>query len=195
MNQGLVLDWRERLVWLPNLISLIRLFAVPVIVLLMLEEAYAPAFWLFVAAGASDALDGFIARRWRLMTRLGAYLDPLADKVLLVAIYVTLGFQEQVATWLVILVLSRDVLIMGGALLYHHLTHDLKVQPLFVSKLNTLAQILLVALIMAKLGLSLETSYIVENALVALVALTSFVSGGAYLVIWGRKAMGQEDLW
>ncbi|WP_022727458.1 CDP-alcohol phosphatidyltransferase family protein [Fodinicurvata sediminis] len=189
------MDWRERLVWLPNLISLIRLFAVPVIVLLMLEEAYAPAFWLFVAAGASDALDGFIARRWRLMTRLGAYLDPLADKVLLVAIYVTLGFQEQVATWLVILVLSRDVLIMGGALLYHHLTHDLKVQPLFVSKLNTVAQILLVALIMAKLGLSLETGYIVENALVALVALTSFVSGGAYLVIWGRKAMGQEDLW
>lgn len=188
------MDRRKRLVWLPNLISLVRLFAVPVIVLLMLEGAYTLAFWLFVAAGVSDALDGFIARRWRLTTRLGAYLDPLADKVLLVAIFVTLGFLGQVAIWLVILVVSRDILIMGGAFLYHHLTNDLKMRPLFVSKLNTVAQILLVALVMAKLGLSLEAGSIVEDALVAIVALTSFASGVAYIVIWGRKAMGQEGL-
>ncbi|MGM0560201.1 MAG: CDP-alcohol phosphatidyltransferase family protein [Pseudomonadota bacterium] len=188
------MDRRKRLVWLPNLISLVRLFAVPVIVLLMLEGAYTPAFWLFVAAGVSDALDGFIARRWRLTTRLGAYLDPLADKVLLVAIFVTLGFLGQVAIWLVILVVSRDILIMGGAFLYHHLTNDLKMRPLFVSKLNTVVQILLVALVMAKLGLSLEVGNIVEDVLVAIVGLTSFVSGVAYIVIWGRKVMGQEGL-
>lgn len=185
--------WRESFIWLPNFISLLRLFAVPVVVLLMLEAAYSWAFWLFLAAGVSDAVDGFIAKRWKLGTRLGAYLDPLADKVLLVTMYITLGYLNEIGTWLVILVVSRDLLIFGGALLYHHLTHDLKMQPLFVSRLNTVAQILLVILVMARLGLSIDVGSLVESMAITAVAVTSLLSGGAYLLIWGRKAMGREE--
>lgn len=187
------MHWREGLIWLPNLISLLRLLAVPIMVLLMLEAAYSWAFWLFLAAGLSDALDGFVARRWKLATRLGDYLDPLADKVLLIAMYITLGYLGEIGTWLVILVVSRDLLIVGGAWLYHHLTHDLKMQPLFISKVNTLAQICLVALVMARLGLSIEVGNLVETVMIVAVAVMALLSGGAYLLVWGRKAMGREE--
>src|ERR1700746_4171210 len=101
---------------LPNLISLGRLLLVPLASSLILDGNYWAAFWVFVVAGISDALDGFIAKRFDRRTRLGALLDPLADKVLLVSVYVTLGVAGQIWTWLVVLVVFRDVMIIGGVL-------------------------------------------------------------------------------
>jgi cardiolipin synthase len=172
---------------LPNLITFGRLFAVPVMVWLLLRGQYPAAFWLFVAAGISDAVDGFIAKRFRAVTVLGSYLDPLADKALLVSVYVTLGEQGHMPVWLVILVVFRDVLIVGGAILFETLTHALTMEPLLISKINTAAQIVLAAVVLAGLGLDLQPNA-VSDVLMGLVALTTVLSGGAYVVTWTRRA-------
>ncbi|MBV8737887.1 MAG: CDP-alcohol phosphatidyltransferase family protein, partial [Alphaproteobacteria bacterium] len=102
---------------LPNLISLGRLLLVPLAIWLILGHRYGAAFWIFIVAGISDALDGFIAKHFDRRTRLGALLDPIADKALLVSVYVTLGLANQLWPSLVILVVFRDVMIVGGFLL------------------------------------------------------------------------------
>src|SRR5467141_3551449 len=129
---------------LPNLISLGRLLLVPLAISLILDGCYWVAFWIFVIAGASDAVDGFIAKRFDRRTRLGALLDPLADKVLLVSVYVTLGFAGQLWTWLVVLVVFRDIMIVGGFLLIQAVAAPKHYAPLFISKINTGLQVLLV---------------------------------------------------
>ena len=177
---------------LPNLISLARLLAVPLAVWLILTDKFTAAFWLFVFAGVSDALDGFIAKHFGVRTMLGGYLDPLADKALLVSVYVALGYRGHIEIWLVILVVFRDVLIVGGAILYHTLTHSLKMQPLFISKLNTFAQIAFAAVLLARLGLAFDDRGLVD-ILVHVVAATTFLSGAAYLAIWGWRIARMDD--
>lgn len=174
---------------LPNLITLARLMAVPLAIWLMLGGRYEAAFWLFISAGISDAIDGLLARRLGARSEIGAYLDPLADKCLLVSAYVTLGMQGIIESWLVILVVFRDILIIGGALLYQTLTHSLTMQPLLVSKLNTLLQILLIGVVLAHLGLGIEDGGITE-LLVYAVAGSTLLSGAAYITIWGRRILG-----
>jgi cardiolipin synthase len=178
---------------LPNLISLARLLAVPLAVWLILTDSYGIAFWVFVAAGVSDAIDGFIAKHFGARTVLGGYLDPLADKALLVSVYVTLGYRGQIENWLVILVVFRDVLIIGGAILYQTMTQSLKMQPLFISKINTAAQIALVAILLGKLGLGVVNDYGLTAALVYIVAASTLLSGGAYIAIWGWRIFRMED--
>lgn len=182
---------RGLLAWLPNLISLARLLAVPVTIYLLLRGDFAPAFWIFVAAGLSDALDGIIAKQFEVTSEVGAYLDPLADKALLVGIYVTLGYLDHVAAWLVILIVFRDVLIVGGAILFHTLTQSLKMEPLLVSKTNTAAQIVLAAALLAQLGLGVALPMVVQVLVYVVTALT-VVSGGAYVIKWGRLAASME---
>ncbi|MHA1601057.1 MAG: CDP-alcohol phosphatidyltransferase family protein [Alphaproteobacteria bacterium] len=176
---------------LPNLISLARLLAVPVAIYLILQDELFLAFWVFVAAGISDAIDGLLAKRFNLVTEIGSYLDPLADKALLVGVYVTLGYVGQVPIWLVILIVFRDVLIVGGAILFQTITHSLRMEPLFISKVNTAAQITLAAVILAKpaLGVTLDA---VPETLIVIVAMTTFLSGAAYVIKWGRMALIME---
>ena len=177
---------------LPNVITLARLLSVPLTVWLILEARFAAAFWVFVAAGISDAADGFIAKRFDSRTRLGALLDPIADKALLVAVYVTLGAVGHLETWLVILVVFRDLLIVGGYLLVQALAQPIRAEPLIVSKLNTALQISLVGVLLAQLGLELEPGTAVK-ALVYAVAGTTILSGAAYLVRWTRALAGLEQ--
>ena len=176
----------------PNLITLARLLAVPVLVWLILDGETAIAFWVFVGAGVSDAVDGYIAKRFDAQTVIGGFLDPLADKALLVCAFVTLGYVGHLPHWLVILVVFRDFLIVGGAILYQTVTNDLKAEPLPVSKVNTFAQILLAAWVLAAVGLGLHVP-MVQGLLVFLVAATTVVSGAAYVYTWGRRAMLMED--
>lgn len=177
---------------LPNLISLARLLSVPLAVWLIVSGWMASAFWLFVCAGVSDAVDGFIAKRYGCQTTLGSYLDPIADKVLLVSVYLAFGFQGLLPPWLVILVVFRDLLIVGGALLMHTLTltHP-KIAPLHISKLNTFAQILLAAETLARAA-GAYPDYGFGTGLVYLVAATTFLSGGAYLWNWARGTRQME---
>src|ERR1700756_5727919 len=138
---------------LPNLISLTRLLLVPLAIWLILAGRYGIAFWILVVAGISDALDGFIAKRFDSRTRLGALLDPVADKAMLVSVYVTLGIAHQLWAWLVILVVFRDLMIVGGFLLIQAVATPKQFDPLFISKINTGTQIILVGFVLARLGL------------------------------------------
>ena len=177
---------------IPNFISIGRLLCVPLTVWLILVGHMTSAFWLFVAAGLSDAIDGFIAKRFNATTELGGYLDPIADKALLVSVYVILGLTGWLEDWLVILVVFRDLLILGGAILYHIVTQSLTMQPLYVSKINTVCQIALAIAVLASAGLDIDLEGLV-SILVYVVAATTFISGAAYVVTWSRRAAALED--
>lgn len=179
-------------VTIPNIITLVRLLAVPAVVLLIMEGAYGWAFALFVAAGVSDAIDGTIARHVPgQASELGRYLDPIADKALLVSIFVTLGITREIPGWLVLLVVSRDVLIVGGVLLAWVVARPVPIVPLMVSKANTAAQILFAAVVLADLGLGWRLDAIVFILSWVVAALT-IASAAAYLIGWARHMTGAE---
>jgi cardiolipin synthase (CMP-forming) len=167
------------LVTLPNIISLARLCAVPLAVWLILQHREASAFVLFLGAGLSDAVDGWLARRGR-RTVLGAVLDPLADKALLVSMFVVLAASEALPDWLAILVVFRDILIVGGVGVLAFMGQRVTIRPIFVSKVNTALQILLVALALLLTGYRLQAPVAME-VLIWLVAASTLASGVAYL--------------
>lgn len=177
---------------LPNIISLGRLIITPIILWLILTGAYPGAFWLFLVVAGSDALDGAIAKRFDMVTDLGGYLDPIADKTMLVGVFLVLGSLGHLPLWIVLMVVSRDALIIGGALLLWMLERSFWMKPLFVSKLNTVCQIVLAATVLGSLGLSLPLDFTVTlgvmmDILMVVVAITTLVSGAAYLVMWTRR--------
>jgi cardiolipin synthase (CMP-forming) len=167
-----------------NFVTFLRLCAVPVAVWLVLRGQFLAAFWLFVAAGLSDALDGWLARR-NGPTRLGAMIDPVADKALLVSMFVTLAVVQVLPDWLAILVVFRDVVIVGGVLLLSVLGHAVAIRPLPVSKLNTVVQIVTVAAMLLVAGLRLDWP-LLEGALLATVTASTLVSLAAYVVLAAR---------
>lgn len=156
---------------------------VPLIVMLIVEHQTLWAFMLFVIAGLTDGLDGFLAKRFDWTTELGAWLDPLADKALLVSIYVTLGFYGNIPVWLVILVVSRDLLIVGGIMLSWMMEKPVRMKPLLISKINTVGQILLAALVLADLGFQLGFGQLIA-LLIWIVAASTLLSALAYLHAW-----------
>lgn len=168
---------------IPNLITLARIFAVPLLVWLIISGEFAAAFWVFVLAGASDALDGFIAKRFGFVTKLGSYLDPVADKALLVSAYITLGQAGHINALLVILVVFRDVLIIGGTVLFHTLDRPVGMKPIFISKINTFLQILLIAVLLGNLGIGI-LDFGTLPVLAFLVGVTTVCSGLAYMGRW-----------
>lgn len=176
---------------LPNLITLARLLSVPIVVWAILADEMALAFWLFIAAGISDAVDGFLAKRSGTQTVVGGFLDPLADKTLLVSVFITLGKIGHLPLWIVILVVSRDLLIVGGAILFHTLTHALKPEPLMVSKLNTVAQIVLAATTLGELAMGADW-HMAITLLIWAAAGTTLASGGSYIVQWSRRLSSME---
>lgn len=177
---------------LPNLLSFSRLLAVPIAVWLMLIAQFEVAFWLFIAAGATDALDGFLAKRFGWETELGSYLDPLADKALLVSVFLVLGWTGHIPAWLTIMVIFRDLLIVGGALVVVAITGSFKSDPMWISKLNTTLQILLAAAVLAELGVGFEFGRW-RWLLVDVTAVTTLASGLAYVVRWTRRLSEEED--
>ena len=177
----------------PNLITLTRLMSVPLMIWLIVAERFGVAFCVFAGAGVSDALDGFIAKRFDSRTKLGALLDPAADKALLSSVYVALGIAELLPNWLVILVVFRDVTIIGGFILLQTLATPRKFDPLYISKINTLMQIALVGYVLGRLGVGLPDG-LLTNILVWLTAMTTVLSGMSYLVRWARILAGAEQV-
>ncbi|HWK94072.1 MAG TPA: CDP-alcohol phosphatidyltransferase family protein [Pseudolabrys sp.] len=170
---------------IPNLITLARILMVPVVVWAIASHTMWLAFVLFLLAGVSDAVDGFIAKRFGMTTELGAYLDPLADKALIVSIYLTLGINGDIPPWLVILVVSRDILIVGGIILSWLMDNPLKIKPLWVSKLNTVAQIVFACVVLGSLGFNIQVANL-RLVLMGAVAVLTLLSIGAYLNEWVR---------
>jgi cardiolipin synthase len=170
---------------IPNLITLGRILLVPVVVWAIAAGEMRIAFLLFLAAAISDAVDGFLAKRFGMTTELGAYLDPLADKVLIVSIYVTLGINGIIPRWIVILVVSRDLMIVGAVLLSWLVDKPVTVKPFTVSKLNTAAQIIYAGLVLASFGFDFDAGWLLTLAM-ALVAVLTLLSVGFYVAEWVR---------
>ena len=171
-----------------NFITFLRLCAVPVAVWLVLRGQFLVAFWLFAAAGVSDAVDGWLARR-NGPTRLGAILDPIADKSLLVSMFVTLAVVRVLPDWLAILVVFRDVVIVGGVLALSVLGQTVVIRPLPISKLNTVIQIVMVAATLLTEGLQLHWP-VLDAILVWTVAASTLASLAAYLWTAGPRSAG-----
>jgi cardiolipin synthase len=162
---------------------------VPVIVWTITAGEMLLAFSLFLIAGLSDAVDGFLAKRFSMTSELGAYLDPLADKALIVSIYVALGITGALPRWLVILVVSRDIMILGAVMLSWLMGNPVAVRPLLVSKLNTVAQIVLACLVLAALAFGWTIDATLALAM-GLVALLTLLSVAFYLAEWVRHMNG-----
>ncbi|MEN5081743.1 CDP-alcohol phosphatidyltransferase family protein [Bosea sp. TWI1241] len=170
---------------LPNLITIGRLGLVPLVIMAIASGLWQLAFVLFVLAGLSDALDGFIARRFDMRSELGGFLDPLADKALIVSIYVTLALVGVVPVWLVVLIVSRDVMIVAGVILSWLLARPLQMAPFLVSKLNTAAQIGFAALVLGLRAAGIDGGHVVTAAELVVTILT-LASLGAYLAFGMR---------
>jgi cardiolipin synthase (CMP-forming) len=170
---------------IPNLITLGRILLVPVLVWAIASGEMRIAFVLFLAAGVSDAVDGFLAKRFGMATALGAYLDPLADKAMLVSIYVALAVIGAIPLWLVILVVSRDIMIVSAVILSWLVDKPVPLKPLLVSKLNTVAQIVLALLVIAALGFDFDAQLAIVG-LMALVAVLTLLSVAFYVAEWVR---------
>ncbi|MEM5473335.1 CDP-alcohol phosphatidyltransferase family protein [Hoeflea sp. AS60] len=177
---------------LPNFITVARFIMVPLIILAMINGEMLIAFLLFMLAGASDGLDGFIARHFNQRSELGTWLDPIADKFLLVSVFVMLGWLGVVPNWLVILAVSRDALIIGAVVLSSLLEHPVELRPLLVSKANTMFQIILLILVLADLAGLARLDGIIGWMIYAVAGLT-IASASAYLVTWLRHMAGLEE--
>lgn len=172
---------------IPNLITLFRIILVFPVVWYMLQRQYDLALLLFFVAGVSDGLDGYLAKHYGWESRIGAFLDPLADKILLVICYVVLSLQGHIALWLTTLVILRDVVIVSGAFYYHYRVARLEAAPSLVSKLNTVLQIALVVLVLFDAGVMQLPAWLLTT-LVALVVVSTVASGIQYVWIWSHRA-------
>ncbi|MCP4010005.1 MAG: CDP-alcohol phosphatidyltransferase family protein [Proteobacteria bacterium] len=171
---------------LPNLLTLLRIVMVPVVIVLLNQNEYPLALFVFTMAGITDGLDGWIAKKYQLQSALGAMLDPIADKLLLVSTYTMLAVLGDIPFWLLILVLFRDLLIVGGYWILVAMDKKAEIQPIWVSKFNTFFQILLVVLVLVhQSGWMMLDSLI--SATIAMVVLTAISSGICYVRIGMRR--------
>lgn len=177
---------------IPNIITLLRFLLVPAVVFALLTGRDNWALAAFVLAGVSDGVDGFIARNFDQRSELGAYLDPIADKLLLVSVFLVLGYMGELPLWLVIAAVSRDGLIIGAVLLSTIMGHPVDIKPLFVSKANTAVQIVLAALVLAELSFDVGAGAL-RAGLIYFSGLLTVASGAAYLVAWVKHMSGYAE--
>lgn len=177
--------------WLPNAISLLRIVLVLPVAYLVVSENYAAAIYLFFVAGISDGLDGFLAKTFGWRSRLGALLDPVADKLLLIASFAALYVAGLIPLWLAVLVIARDIIIVGGATAYHFLIQPVDGEPTAISKINTALELgfVLAVLLAAAWQWPLRNLVIVLGAAVL---VTVVVSGMDYVWSWTIKARREK---
>jgi len=173
---------------LPNMICVLRILLVVPIVLALVEERFLLALLLILVAGASDGLDGYLAKRFDWRTRLGGILDPAADKILLVSLYLTLALTGMLPVWLMLVVLGRDLVIVCGTAAYQWLIGPVQPHPSAISKLNTAVQLLLCLAVIASHALNWPPPVVIL-VLGAGVLVTSTVSGLDYVLQWGGRAL------
>jgi len=171
---------------IPNIISVFRIILVYPVVHFMLVRRFDWALTLFIVAGVSDALDGFLAKRFHWQSRLGSFLDPIADKLLLVSCFVSAAGLGLIPVWLVLMVLVRDLVIVTGAVAYYFMLRPFEGQPHLVSKLNTLFQLLLIVAVLFHHGAARLPASLL-SLLIGAVALTTLTSGVIYVYVWGHR--------
>lgn len=171
---------------LPNALTIARCVLTIPMTWLLLEREFEKAFLVFFVAGLSDGLDGFLAKQFSWQSRFGAIADPLADKLMLICGFAALAWIGVLPWWLTVLVIGRDVVIVSGALAFHHLFGPYEMQPSILSKLNTLTQILFLCGTLVHLALLPVSATIIQLAIIA-VTLTTVISGVHYVWVWGRR--------
>ncbi len=171
---------------LPNLLTFLRIAASPVLVLLLSDHAYAVAMMLFLAAGITDGLDGYIAKRFNCVSNLGAILDPIADKLLIASAYIMLAILQDIPFWLLIVVMFRDLVIVVGYLVLAVMGNEIPMKPTYLSKFNTFLQISLVIAVLIGKADWLHFPFVMD-ALVVGVLLTTISSGSQYVWAWGIR--------
>ncbi|MGB5165913.1 MAG: CDP-alcohol phosphatidyltransferase family protein [Woeseiaceae bacterium] len=173
--------------WLPNAISMLRIVLVVPILYLIVDGEYAVALLLFVIAGGSDGIDGYLAVRFNWQTRFGALLDPVADKLLVSGMFITLAWQGLLPVWLAAVVILRDLVIFVGALVYHFLIEPVQGEPSRISKLNTALQLLFLLFVLSRAGFAWPQQ-ISLTTLGAAVLVTAVISGVDYVLRWSDRA-------
>lgn len=173
--------------WIPNAISLLRIVLVVPVLLLILNGYFGIALLLFLIAGFSDGLDGYLAHRLNSQTRLGALLDPVADKLLVAGLFLTLTYIGMIPVWLTSIVILRDLVIIGGAILYHYLVQPVAGEPSNVSKLNTTLQLLFLILVISRAAFDWP-DLISLTVVGAAMFVTVVISGVDYVLRWSSRA-------
>ncbi|MCK0164749.1 CDP-alcohol phosphatidyltransferase family protein [Marinobacter sp. S6332] len=175
--------WR----WIPNALTFVRILLIAPFARALLVQEYRLALLIFAVASVTDGLDGFLARHFNWRSRFGAVADPLADKALLITAYLMLTYTSVLPLWLFALILGRDLLIVGGALVYHYSIGRFEMEPSIPGKLNTLIQIVVIlGIIVILAGLPVQAIWL--DIGVWLVAVSTVFSGGHYIVVWGKRA-------
>ena len=173
--------------WLPNAISLLRIALVAPILLLIIDGQYGFALALCFVAGFSDGVDGYLAKRFDWRTRIGALLDPIADKLLVAGTFIVLVYTGHIPLWLGVLVIFRDVVIVGGATVYNFLIRPVEGQPTRISKLNTALQLLFIIFVLSRAAFGWPDQ-ITLTVLGASIVVTVVISGIDYVWSWARLA-------
>ena len=173
-----------------NIITVVRLLFTPIIIWLIFSSYYYLGLIFFVLSGLSDALDGFIAKQFNQKTILGSYLDPVADKTLIVSSILALGYMGAIPSWLIILIVSRDLAILGAVIISWLVERSLKIEPIISSKINTFLQIFYIGLILLSLSSKEEIIYLdifILPTFSILIALSTLTSWFSYLILWLRS--------
>ena len=177
---------------LPNIISVLRIILIVPIISSIWAGNYTLSLILIFIAGVSDGVDGFLARYFNWQSKLGAMLDPLADKILLISLFVVFAFKDLLPFWLMYLVVLRDLIILCGAIAYQVVTKQLEMKPIFISKINTALQIILVLVIALKLA-DIHIADWLLNSMIGLVVLSTVLSGISYVVRWTRYTLSNKN--
>lgn len=173
--------------WLPNAVSILRIALILPILLLFVNDEFGWALGLFLIAGLSDGIDGYLAKRFNWHSRLGAFLDPAGDKLLVAWSYGTLAYLGHMPVWLAVIVILRDVVIVAGSFMYHYLVRRLEGEPTRISKLNTALEFVFLVFVMSKAGYGWPDD-ITITVLGASVLVTVVISGYDYVSNWIRSA-------
>jgi len=179
--------------YIPNIITIFRLILIPPIVVSLLVGYYHLAFVLFTTAGITDAVDGYLARRFHWISRWGAMVDPVADKLLMVMTFLTLGYIKIVPLWLLLTVVLRDIIIVLGGMAYHFLIGAYEFKPTLISKCNTFLQIILIIALVFQVAFTVIPDFII-NLMMILVFATSVISLIDYVIVWGMKAWRTQQI-
>ncbi|MBW1781982.1 MAG: CDP-alcohol phosphatidyltransferase family protein [Deltaproteobacteria bacterium] len=167
---------------IPNLISTIRIILVPIFIIYLINERFLAALTVFIVAGLSDGADGLVARLLNQKSKLGSYLDPLADKFLLIAAFVVLAVRNFIPPWLTVIVITRDILILLGVLILFLNEQDFKIKPSILSKINTCLQLATVFLVLAKNHFHLFSVFV--PTIYWVTGILTIASGLLYMRSW-----------
>jgi cardiolipin synthase len=178
---------------IPNLLTVLRIFLTIPIVMFLCQGEYTWAFYLLVIASFTDAIDGYLARAYHWHSRMGSALDPLADKVLMVSVFLVLTYLAQIPFWLLGMVILREIVLVTGTIILRYIMGPYDIEPIIVSKLNTCLQITLAFLLVFNLSyVWFPRTWIIF--MMYAVFTTTLVSMLAYMWIWSRKLLGRGGI-